>query len=121
MAETKKIILIGALILALISIAGNVGLIWLYRNAAVNLEKERQMREYNAKLFLFRNLFTENIILSDKSVDFENRLKMEEAARGLNDSEIFKMWQDFTKSETSEQVNARAKNLLNLLIEKTKY
>ena len=119
--NTKKIISIGVIIFLILSIAANIGLIFLYRKTVSDLAKEQQIRQYNTKLFLFRNLFTENIILSDKSVDFENRLKMEEAARNLNDPEIFSLWQKFAKSQTSEEVNAGAKILLDALIRKTQY
>jgi hypothetical protein len=89
-----------------------------YKNVG-ELVKERETRQHSEKLILFKNLFLENIILSDKNVDFEKRLEMEEAARALNDIEIFEAWQEFTKSKTSEDVNNRAKELLRLLVEKT--
>lgn len=119
--ENKKIFLIILIALIILSIALNVALIILYNKAAGKAAEANNLNQYNAKLLMFRNLFTENIILSEKTVDFETRLKMEEAARDLNDSEIFALWQSFTKSQTSQEVNAGAKNLLNALIKKTKY
>lgn len=67
----------------------------------------------------FRNMFTEQVLLTSKEIDFDTRLALETSVRGLNDPEIFAAWQAFTNSETKEQATATAKGLLKLLIEKT--
>jgi len=116
--ENKRIFAI-LLILLVLSFLANAVTAFMYFKASKALVSQNGKMAETAKLLLFRNLFTENIILSEKSVEFETRLKMEEAARALNDPEIFSLWQSFTKSQTGEEVNSRAKALLNLLIKKT--
>lgn len=78
-----------------------------------------QLRQANAKIMDFRNMFTQKVLLSNKEIDFDTRLDLETAVRSLNDEEIFAEWQRFTKSTTKEEATAEAKNLLSLLIRKT--
>jgi len=119
--EIKKPAFVIIIVALALSIVANACLAFVGYKSIKKLAEQEKFQQQNAKLFLFRNLFTKNIILSNESVDFENRLKMEEAARDLNDPQIFALWQNFVKSKTSEEVNAHAKELLNVLIDKTGY
>jgi len=78
-----------------------------------------QAKQVNQKVLAFRNMFTEKVLLSDKEVDFDTRLSLETAVRGLNDPEILAEWQAFVNSQTKEEATTQAKALLNLLIQKT--
>ncbi len=118
MNKKTAIILITALCLSVVT---NISLVFLYRKTVFSLQKCNEIAQYNAKLTTFRNLFTKNIILSDQAVGFEERMKMEEAARNLDDQGIYSLWQAFSKSKTSEEVGLRAKKLLEALIDKTSY
>jgi hypothetical protein len=64
-------------------------------------------------------MFTENVLLADKEIDFDSRLSLETSVRTLNDKEIFDQWQVFTKTLTKEDASLQAKKLLRLLVEKT--
>jgi len=74
-----------------------------------------------AKVLSFRDMFTENVLLSDKEVDFDTRLAMETAVRNLNDPAILSQWQRFVKCENQQEASKEAKELLRLLIEKTRF
>lgn len=76
-------------------------------------------RQANIKVLVFRNMFTEKVLLADKEIDFDTRLSLETSVRTLNDKEIFDQWQIFTKTETKEDASLEAKKLLRLLVEKT--
>jgi len=78
-----------------------------------------QQKQVNKKVLDFRNMFTEKVLLIDKEVDFDTRLSLETAVRGLNDPEILARWQAFVNSQTKEDATIQAKKLLNLLIQKT--
>ncbi|OGZ79524.1 MAG: hypothetical protein A2358_03625 [Candidatus Staskawiczbacteria bacterium RIFOXYB1_FULL_37_44] len=107
------IILLGALFV--VSLAGNVFL------GYVVLKDQSVLRQQNVNrnVLDFRNMFTEYVLLSGKEIDFDTRLTMETAVRGLNDPEIFSQWQKFTESTTKEEATAEAKKLLSLLIQKS--
>ena len=80
-----------------------------------------QQHQVNQKVLDFRNMFTQKVLLSNQEIDFDNRLALETAVRGLNDPAIFASWQAFTNCQTKESATAQAKALLELLIEKTSY
>ena len=78
-----------------------------------------QQAQANKKILDFRDMFTEDVLLSDQPIDFDTRLSLETAVRALNDAEIFNQWQEFTSSQTKEDATVQAKKLLDLLIKKT--
>jgi hypothetical protein len=112
---TKKALVIILIVFCCISLAVNGYLIFY----VVKLNQAYQTRQVNEKVLAFRNMFTEKVLLSDKEVDFDTRLALETAVRGLNDQEIFDQWQAFTKAQTREEASAEAKKLLHLLVQKT--
>jgi len=76
-------------------------------------------QEDNDRIMEFRNMFTEQVLLASKEIDFETRLVLETTVRSLEDPEIFASWQEFTNSETKEAATSSAKDLLRLLIDRT--
>jgi len=78
-----------------------------------------QQNQINKKILDFRNMFTEKILLSNQDIDFDTRLSLETAVRGLNNEEIFSQWKKFTDSQTKEDATFQAKKLLQILIKKT--
>ncbi|MCX6721358.1 MAG: hypothetical protein NT026_02020 [Candidatus Staskawiczbacteria bacterium] len=78
-----------------------------------------QVKQVNAKVLAFRDMFTEKVLLDEKEIDFNARLSLETAVRALNDQEIFDQWELFTQSQTKEDATLQAKKLLELLIKKT--
>ena len=78
-----------------------------------------QQNQINVKILDFANMFTKEILLANKDVDFDTRLALETKVRSLNDKEIFDQWEKFTKSQTKEGATAEAKNLLALLMKRS--
>ena len=111
----KSIVLVSVCIVACISLAINGVLVFLL----VKDEQTYQQHQTKTKVSDFLNMFTEKVFLSDKSVDFDTRLSLETAVRGLNDSAVLSQWQLFTNSQTQAEATAQAKKLLELLIQKT--
>ena len=112
----KKIIFIFIIcILFCASLIGN-GYFYFLLTKVTKLYNQKQT---NIKVLVFRNMFTENVLLADKEIDFDSRLSLETSVRTLNDKEIFDQWQVFTKTLTKEDASLQAKKLLRLLVEKT--
>ena len=111
------------IILVLILLIGNVffGVRYFslqkeFKETQANLETQ----ELNEKVLDFTKLFIEKILEADTEVDFETRLSLENAVRGLNDEEILNKWQEFVESQTEIDAQAQAKNLLKMLVGKIK-
>jgi hypothetical protein len=100
---------------AFISLAVNGILVF----TIVKNQEVSQQHQVNKKVLDFRNMFTNDILLSDKEVDFDTRLSLETAVRALNDPEILAQWQAFVNSQTKEDATSEAKKMLALLIQKT--
>ena len=66
----------------------------------------------------FTKLFITQVLRADGEVDFETRLKLENAVRELNDQNILAQWQKFVESETEEEAQEEVKNLLGMLVNK---
>ncbi|MDD5072084.1 MAG: hypothetical protein PHQ42_05135, partial [Patescibacteria group bacterium] len=75
-------------------------------------EAANALVEKNEKIADFNRLFIEKVLEADREVDFDTRLQLENAVRGLNDQEIFDSWQEFVASKDSA---AAQKNVLILL------
>ena len=101
--------------LSIISLAVNGFLVYnIFTNSQF-----KQEPQINRQVLSFRDMFTEQVLLSSKEIDFDNRIALETAVRNLHDSKIFAQWQKFTNCQTKEDATAEAKNLLGLLVEKT--
>jgi len=113
--DKKNIFITVLCILFCISLAGSgyLGFI-IYKDSQVD-----QQNQVNKKFLDFRNMFEEKVLLSDKEIDFDTRLTLETAVRGLNNPAIFAQWQKFTNSQTKDDATTQAKALLELLINKT--
>lgn len=68
----------------------------------------------------FAKFFIEKFLKAETGVDFETRLKLENAVRDLKDEEILAQWQKFAESKTEIDAQAEVKNLLEMLIDKIK-
>lgn len=80
-------------------------------------------QRYNAKYLDFLKMFIKLVIKSDKEVDFETRLKLENNVRELsaeyNDTEILLQWQKFVASTNESEAQKNVKDLLAMLVDKT--
>ena len=58
------------------------------------------------------------MLKAEKEIDFETRLKLENAVRNIGDDEILIQWQKFIESKTEAEAQTGVKNLLDLLVDK---
>ena len=78
-------------------------------------------QQMNGKVFNFNKMFIEKVLKADSEVSFEDRLKLENAVRDLNDPQILSQWQKFSNCKTGQEAQAEVKNLLDLLATKITY
>lgn len=70
------------------------------------------------KILGFSRMFIDDVLNSGKEVDFDTRLKLENAVRDIKDSDILAQWNKFVNSTSEAQAQIEVKNLLALLMEK---
>ncbi len=75
----------------------------------------------NTAILDFNKLFIDNVLKSKGEIDFETRLKLENAVRDLKDKEVLSQWQKFTESNTEEKAQEEVKNILEMLANKISY
>ena len=113
----KKIILIIILIL----LASNVFLGVKYFAAQKEFRQTQTVlaaQKTNEKVLDFTKLFIAKVLKAETEVDFETRLKLENAVRDLNDEEILTQWQKFANSKIEAEAQANVKKLLEILADK---
>lgn len=109
------------IIIITILMAGNI---WLGVQYFINRAELSQVREQlniqqaNEKVLIFGKLFVDKILLGEGTVLFEDRLKLENGVRDINDKEIFSKWQEFTNSQDNKDSQTAVGNLLKLLFTK---
>lgn len=104
----------------LMLVVGNVYLgidDYQFRKSVASSQSESGRAE-TAKAAEFLNFFIEKVLNSETEVSFEDRLKLENMVRDLNDERILLIWNKFTGAETSEDVQKYCKQLLTALTEK---
>lgn len=111
------------LIIILILLIGNI--FFGYKHFALQKELEAtkatlKTQQINEKTLDFTKLFVAKVLKAETEVDFETRLKLENAVRNLNDEEILSQWQRFTESKTEADAQTEVKNLLEILVSKIK-
>lgn len=79
-----------------------------------------EAQKTNEKVLDFTKLFIEKVLKAEEEVDFETRLKLENAVRDLKDEEILAQWQKFIESNTETGAQNEVKNLLEILVSKIK-
>jgi len=68
----------------------------------------------------FTQMFIEKVLQTQSEVDFDTRMKLENAVINLNDEQILGQWKKFTASKTNEEAQQNVKDLLETLIVKIK-
>ena len=109
------------LIIILILLAGNVFFGAKYFAVQKELGQTQaalETQKTNEKVLEFTKLFIEKVLKAETEVDFETRLKLENAVRNLGDEEILAQWQKFTESKTEAEAQKEVKNLLEMLMNK---
>src|SRR5207244_3753998 len=101
-----------------------VGVIFLgignYLAAKKNQQLQRQLstQKTNGKIVSFLILFTDKVLKSNQEVSFDDRLRLENAVRDLNDPDILAKWQKFTQSQDQSEVQKSVVDLLETLVKK---
>lgn len=116
-----KKILIAVILLFLLSLAANVYITIRCISLNAELKQEKQLlkaQETNGKVVYFMKLFTDKVLSQSGTVGFEDRLKLENAVRDINDAQIFNSWQEFVNSESDEDAQKSVGMLFDLLIGK---
>ncbi|MFZ8806150.1 MAG: hypothetical protein ACO2OW_00970 [Minisyncoccia bacterium] len=72
----------------------------------------------NERIINFLKLFIKEVLKAEGEVDFETRLKLENAVREIQDKEILDQWIKFTESKTEEEAQRNVKDLLEILVNK---
>jgi hypothetical protein len=72
----------------------------------------------NERIVNFLKLFITKVLKAEGEVDFETRLKLENAVREIQDKEILDQWTKFTESKTEEEAQKNVKDLLEILVNK---
>jgi hypothetical protein len=108
-------------IIAVLLIVTN--LIWglLYftlRSELVAARMTVKERDMNAKVVSFSRQFIEDVLRAKTEVDFETRLKLENAVRDMKDKEVLAQWGKFINSKTEAEAQDEVKALLALLMAK---
>jgi len=119
--DRKKIIIIAViLLLAIGNIVFGIG----YFSEMLEIQKLRKElgnQQLNVKVINFSNLFIEKVLKAKIEVSFEDRLKLENAVRDLEDPAILNLWEKFTDSKTQDEAQEAVKNLLEVLVKKISY
>lgn len=79
-----------------------------------------QDQQINTKVLNFTRLFINQVLQAQTEVDFEARLQLENAVRGLDDAVILAQWKKFIDSTTEQEAQNEVKNLLKMLVDKIK-
>lgn len=114
----KKLLVI---MLVSILLAGNVFFGIEYFTGRAELRRTEALlktRNTNNKVIKFTKLFVNKVLKAESEVDFETRLRLENAVRDLNNEPILAQWQKFTDSKTETEAQTQVKNLLELLVNK---
>ena len=69
----------------------------------------------NEKIVSFMSLFVDNMLGSGQAVSFEERFKMENVMREMNNKTLQIQWEKFTNSKTQEESQTNAKELFSML------
>ncbi len=71
-----------------------------------------------SKILDFFQLFVDKVLRSESEIDFETRLKLENAVRDTGDEEVINAWQRFVESKDEQVAQQEVKKLLSLLVQK---
>lgn len=121
MLNKQKIVII---VVLLILLAGNIALGVKVYFDLVEIEQARKAvegQQLNTGIISFSQLFIEKVLKAENEVSFEDRLKLENAVRDLNNTEILTQWEKFTASKTEDEAQEEVKNLLEKLFKKISY
>ena len=117
MEKTRLVVII----LITLLVASNIFFVVRYILSQTELNSARQqlqVQQTDQKSLFFAKLFVDRFLLGQGTVGFEDRLKLENSVRDINDPEIFKQWQRFTSSSDDSEAQLAAGELFNLLFKR---
>lgn len=117
----KEKFLIAVLILISVILAGTSILAVFYKIELDNAQKLFKTQQTNEKVLVLAKLFVEKVLQGETEVGFEDRLKLENAVRDINDKEIFDQWQKVVKSKSAQETQQEVGIFLDLLLSKIIY
>jgi len=79
-----------------------------------------ESRQINENVLNFSKLFIDKVLKAKTEIDFETRLNLENAVRGLKDDEVLAQWNKFVNSKNETEAQDEVKNLLEMLVGKIK-
>lgn len=85
------------------------------------LQEELSIKQTNDKVISFLKLFVQKVLKSGDEVSFEDRVRLENVVKELDDQEILFNWERFTKSTSEVQIQQRVKDLMETLVKKIYY
>ena len=85
------------------------------------LQASVKTQQLDTKLVAFDKMFIEKVLQSNTEVSFDDRLKLENAVRDLNDPQILAQWEKFSNSANEADAQTQTKNLLDLIVNKISY
>lgn len=109
------------IIIVIILLAGTLSLVavCMSQRAELNvLRQQIQVQQRDDKALAFTKLFIEKVLYGTGEVVFDDRLKLENSVREINDQQIFDQWQNFVKSSDGEDAQRNIAELLILLLNK---
>ena len=117
--QPKKILIIIILLLLL----ANGYILYKYYSdseALIIAQSSLSARTISNKTLNFTKLLVDKVFGEDKKIAFEDRLRLENSVRDLNDPLIHEKWNNFINSKNQEEAQNELKKLLGILIEKIK-
>ena len=121
-AFNKRTILLASAVTVLVLVFFYLG--FQYFTQAKELKEiqgQIKIQQNNAKIISFLDLFIQKVLKSDKEISFEDRLKLENAIRAINDTELLSKWEQFTGGTNEAQIQQGVKDLLEALVKKISY
>lgn len=91
---------------------------FLISTEAKSIKNTLKIQQSNEKAQFFAKLFIDKILLSSGTVNFEDRLRLENAVRDIGDPEIMNQWQSFTNSKSDQETQKTVGSMLRLLVDK---
>lgn len=107
--------------LTIILFATNIALIAEYYSLGIEINEIKSESEkviLNKNVLSFTKMFIKQVIKSDKEVDFDTRLQLENSVRSIKDNDVMYKWKSFIDSKTEVEAQDNVKNLLEVLIDK---
>lgn len=115
MSKRLKVLLV---ILFFSLVIGNIGFAYNYFVGRKALSEMSAKRQSNINILSFIKLFMEKVLQGSTAVSFDDRLKLENSVRALNDQGIFEAWESFTNAKSQEEVQKYYYILFDLLLKR---